>query len=94
MLHCCICKVACGSHHTLALDTNGCVYAWGCNEHGELGLGDLKNRNEPTLISFFKKQTIVDIAAGDGFSVCVDQLGRVYCFGWNEMVSLSRGYNE
>ena len=79
-------KVVCGDHHVLALDANGSVFAWGCNDHGELGLGDTKSRNEPTLISFFKKQTIIDISAGSDFSVCVDELGRVYCFGYNERV--------
>lgn len=79
-------KIACGSHHVLALDANGCVFVWGRNEHGELGLGDTRNRSEPCVLSFLKKQVITDIGAGNGFSVCVDNLGRVYCFGLNDRV--------
>lgn len=79
-------KIVCGSHHVLALDANGSVFVWGNNAHGELGLGDTQNRNEPTLLTAMRKLNIVDIAAGNGFSVCVDHLGRAYCFGCNEMV--------
>ena len=34
-----IIDVALGSDHGLALDSNGVVYAWGSNSHGQLGLG-------------------------------------------------------
>lgn len=81
-------KVVCGDHHVLALDSNGTVFAWGWNEQGQLGFGDTKNRKEPTPIPFFKKMTIVDIAAGNSFSTCVDSVGRVYCFGCNDRVCL------
>ncbi len=34
-----IIDLALGSDHALALDSNGVVYAWGSNSHGQLGLG-------------------------------------------------------
>jgi alpha-tubulin suppressor-like RCC1 family protein len=34
-----IIDLAMGSDHGLALDSNGVVYAWGSNSHGQLGLG-------------------------------------------------------
>lgn len=34
-----IIDLALGSDHGLALDSNGVVYAWGSNSHGQLGLG-------------------------------------------------------
>jgi hypothetical protein len=30
------------------------VYGFGCNEEGQLGLGDTKNRFEPTEIKFLE----------------------------------------
>jgi len=35
-----ITKIACGSNHTLATDTNSNVLSWGLNLKGQLGLGD------------------------------------------------------
>ncbi len=32
-------EVGCGSTHTLALMSNGEVYSWGNNEHGQCGTG-------------------------------------------------------
>eukprot|EP00163_Fabomonas_tropica_P011463 TRINITY_DN2217_c0_g1_i4.p1 TRINITY_DN2217_c0_g1~~TRINITY_DN2217_c0_g1_i4.p1 ORF type:complete len:942 (+),score=137.88 TRINITY_DN2217_c0_g1_i4:429-3254(+) len=33
-------SVACGSHHTLGVTSEGHVYAWGVNSQGQLGLGE------------------------------------------------------
>ena len=42
---------------------NGEIYSWGYNFFGQLGHGDSRNRNTPTLISFFKGMNVVDIFA-------------------------------
>lgn len=79
-------KVACGENHVIALDAKGDVFAWGGNQYGQLGLGDYKNRSEPTKISAFKKMKIVDISAGNGFSAVLDDHGVVWTMGLNEIV--------
>eukprot|EP00898_Chlorokybus_atmophyticus_P008654 jgi/Chlat1/8790/Chrsp90S08135 len=33
-------QVACGKRHTVALTMSGVVYSWGCNDYGQLGIGD------------------------------------------------------
>lgn len=43
-------SVSCGSEHCAALTDNGAVYMWGWAEHGNLGLGDCRNRTEPALV--------------------------------------------
>ena len=40
--------VACGAEHTLCAASCGCAFAWGWNEHGNLGVGDSVNRWLPT----------------------------------------------
>ena len=48
-------QIACGGYHTIVLKKSplrgqGELFAFGCNEHGQLGLGDRRNRNKPTLV--------------------------------------------
>lgn len=81
-----IVKVACGASHVLALDSEGALFAWGGNQFGQLGLGDRRNRAEPVRVVALKKQHIVDIAAGDGFSAVLDDHGVVWTMGLNELV--------
>lgn len=42
--------VGCGCAHSLAVDTDGCIWGWGENGSGQLGLGDRLARSEPTLV--------------------------------------------
>ena len=69
-----IMKIVCGELHCLALFgkwffiwfiflENGEVYSWGDNEFGQLGHGDKKKINTPTLISFFKGMNVMDVFA-------------------------------
>ena len=44
--------IAVGGGHTLAIKTNGTLWAWGDNYYGQLGLGDNTNRNSPTQVFF------------------------------------------
>ena len=81
-----IVKVACGGHHALALDTYGRVYSWGLNNHGQLGHGDTVNRFEPVMIRGLSRVCICAVYAGEDFSLCVDNKGRAYGFGRNEVV--------
>jgi alpha-tubulin suppressor-like RCC1 family protein len=48
----------------LALDENHKVYAWGTNEHGQLGDGTFTNRSKPVLVA----TNVIDIFAGESFS--------------------------
>jgi len=40
--------IACGARHSIAVLKSGKMYVWGFNKFGQLGLGDLKNRQEPS----------------------------------------------
>ena len=72
-----IIAIAAGMHYSLALTASGKVYAWGWNGFGQLGLGDLKSRNTPTLIP--NLSGVRAIAAGEGHALAI---GKNQLFGW------------
>lgn len=43
-------QIACGGAHAVALTRSGLVYAWGSNARGQLGVGDTRDRTEPTRV--------------------------------------------
>jgi len=43
-------QVECGSEHSVAVTSSGQCWTWGCNQGGQLGLGDERNRRVPTLL--------------------------------------------
>lgn len=88
--------VACGEAHTLALDSEGTVYAFGWAEDGQLGLSgsDLKNsvmtasvRNVRALA----RQRVIKVSAGSIFSACLNDAGQVYVWGNGEQGQLGLG---
>lgn len=40
-------KVAAGIKHSLCLTSDGQLFAWGCNQKGQIGLGDVKGALKP-----------------------------------------------
>lgn len=44
-------EVALGYAHALALTEDGSLHVWGANSFGQLGTGDSKERNKPTIVS-------------------------------------------
>ena len=48
-----IISIAAGDNHSLAMDDAFNVYSWGRNNYGQLGLGNITNRNTPIPVSGF-----------------------------------------
>jgi uncharacterized repeat protein (TIGR02543 family) len=89
-----IAQVTAGSSHSLAVTTQGRVYAWGSNWAGQLGDGTYNNRSTPTLINVPNLQsgeTIAQVTAGDSHSLAVTTQGRVYAWGSNGSGQLGDG---
>ncbi|MDR2152005.1 MAG: hypothetical protein LBO72_04205 [Helicobacteraceae bacterium] len=86
-----IVAIAAGSFHSLALDSNGKVYAAGENNVGQLGLGDKSRRWKFTEVSALSDKKIVAIAAGGSHSLALDNEGKVYASGFNEYGQLGLG---
>lgn len=80
-------SVVCGAAHTLLLSHRNAVYAFGWNAHGQLGLGDCKNRLAPTRVSYFETDSVVvtSIEAGRMHSLATTQDGQVFAWGSDEL---------
>ena len=82
--------VAAGERHSLALKSDGTVYAWGHNEDGPLGDGTQTNRNTPVQVSGLSGVTA--IARGRSHSLALKS-GTVWACGYNAGGQLGDGTN-
>jgi len=78
-----ISKLCCGKRYSLALSTDGQLFAWGDNRHFQLGmtLNDPSNKTPRKVESFDNK--IVDMLTEPTRSVsaCTDATGKIYMWG-------------
>ncbi|MCM2357051.1 MAG: zinc-ribbon domain-containing protein [Geobacteraceae bacterium] len=83
-------SVAAGALHTLALKSDGTVWSWGSNEHGQLGdATGVVERARPLPVPGLAG--VSAIAAGDYFSVALKQDGTLWYFGDSFLGHLSNG---
>src|SRR5205085_2623473 len=75
-------NISAGSAHSLILDNNRQVYAFGNNDNGQLGLGDYHSKIKPTLIQHLTN--VVQITAGNYYSLVLTNTGQIYSFGLNQ----------
>ncbi|XP_029169078.1 LOW QUALITY PROTEIN: uncharacterized protein LOC114939022 [Nylanderia fulva] len=91
----CIVDIACGSYHSLALTSDGQVYAWGDNSYGQVGIhksnayssgyNQMSHKVDvPNLISGLKEKNVVSIACGSKFNMVVTGEGELYGWGDNK----------
>src|SRR5579875_2311898 len=81
--------VAAGYGHSLAVDSDGTVWAWGDNSVGELGDGTTTDRNTPVQVSGL--DNVIGIAAGASHNLAVKSDGTVWAWGSNDMGQLGNG---
>ena len=60
------------------------TYSWGRNDHGQLGLGDNKDRWEPSLIENLKGKKVTSIGCGQYHTILATNMSEVYSFGRND----------
>ncbi len=63
--------IAAGSAHSLALTTNGKLYAWGYNYYGQLGIGSTAHSRTPALVAFPTGVRVVVFATGTWHSLAL-----------------------
>ena len=86
--------VAAGNRHTLVLYASGTTYYLrGAGERAQLGLGHkgaaLNDQNKPQKVPIEAK--VACIAAGHDYSLCADEGGALYSWGWSEYGKLGTG---
>jgi alpha-tubulin suppressor-like RCC1 family protein len=81
--------VAAGYYHTLLLQTDGTVKAWGYNNNGQLGDGTTSSR--PTAVTVSGLANVKAVAAGRGHSLALMNDGTVQAWGDNSSGQLGDG---
>ena len=84
--------VAAGYWHTVAIDVNGRLWAWGRNHRGQLGDGSIADKHTATRI---RSDTIWKaVAAGADHSVAIDVNGGLWAWGHNHRGQLGDGTTD
>ena len=92
-------QVSAGAEHSLAVGSDGNVYAWGLNDHGQLGDGTTSSRNAPVRVKTPDRKTYPDlpadftylqVSAGWDHSLAVGSDGYAYAWGCNMYGPLGR----
>jgi alpha-tubulin suppressor-like RCC1 family protein len=88
--------VAAGWGHSCALISDGTIWCWGWNQHGQLGNGDKSVDGTTNVVSEVPVQVegvtqAVAVATGDYHTCAVIKGGTVQCWGWNFRGQLGNG---
>ena len=85
-----IAAISTSGAHTLALDVNGTLWAWGNNRHGSLGNGTTEDRHSPVQIM----QDVTFIATGAANSFAITSDSTLWAWGNNTFGQLGDGTTE
>ncbi|MBO4384005.1 MAG: hypothetical protein J5854_01115 [Clostridia bacterium] len=70
--------VSCGGNFVAAIKTDGTLWTWGNNEHGQLGIGNITYTPEPTRIM----DNVKCVDCADKSAVAVTNDGSVFVWGY------------
>ena len=90
-------QLSAGGTHTLGLGSDGNVYAWGANDHGQLGDGTTTSRTSPVAVAtggIPAGVTITEVRAGRDHSLALGSDGKVYAWGRNSSGQLGDGTTD
>jgi len=87
--------IAAGGNHSLALKSDGTVWAWGGNDYGQLGDGTTTGKFTPVQVKGPGGEgyltDIIAIAAGGYHSLALKSDGTVWAWGYNGCGQLGNG---
>ena len=78
-------------YYSVALKTDGTLWAWGRNNFGQLGDGTIVNKNIPIQIGTDNNWT--QIATGDSYTIAIKLNGSLWAWG-NNNFSLGNGLTQ
>jgi len=85
-------SVAAGSRHTVAINSDGTLWAWGRNDYGQLGNGTQDDEYDPTQIGEDDKW--VSVSAGRNHTVAIKSDGTLWAWGEDDQQQLGNGEEE
>ena len=85
--------VTAGEYHTVALKSDGTLWAWGYNHKGQLGDNNTTDRHVPTQEDSHATNWSA-VAAGWWHTVALKTNGTLYAWGFNDKGQLGNGTNE
>jgi alpha-tubulin suppressor-like RCC1 family protein len=89
--------IAAGEYHSMALESNGTVWAWGTNYYGQIGNGENGSDDnyadavQPTPVKVMGLSNVSAIAAGVNHSLALKKDGTVWAWGLNYYGQLGDG---
>jgi len=83
--------VACGTQHSVVLLSDGQVYTFGCGSLGRLGHGDDAHAKLPKLVTPLRGKHIVQISAGNWYTMALTDHGAVWSWGYNRFGQTGHG---
>ena len=87
-------SIACGLQHSLFVSESGHVYSMGSNSHGQLGIGELVDKNTPTLVEALLEATVSKVSCGLQHSLALTSGGAAYAWGQGRFGALGNGRSE
>ncbi len=82
-------SIAAGNWHTVAIQADGSLWAWGRNDVGQLGIGPTADQSSPVQVG--TGQNWRAVAAGDQHTVAVKTDGTLWAWGYNGWGQLGIG---
>lgn len=81
-----------GEDFVVAVKTDHTLWAWGKNDHGQLGNGTKEDQKDPVAVEADKRW--LKAAAGAGHSLAIDTDGKLWAWGCNRFGQLGDGTKE
>jgi alpha-tubulin suppressor-like RCC1 family protein len=85
----CYTQIAAGSDHTVAIQSDGTLWAWGLNDFGQLGDGTTINKSVPTQIGTNTDWAFIDASGYNTMALKTD--GSLWSWGSNNFGQIGNG---